>query len=74
MKTNLVHQLYQVRKFGTMPLDQFSELLSREEMERCQTSAKRGWYSLQSDVFTALMFRVIYFSSLHFTSYISMKH
>ncbi len=58
MKTNLVHQLYQVRKFGTMPLDHFSELLSREEMERCINAAKRSWYSLQADVFTALMFRV----------------
>jgi hypothetical protein len=63
VKTNLVHQLYQVRKFGTMPLDYFTELLSRKEMDRCQNSVKRGWCSLQADVFTALMFRV-YFQSI----------
>ena len=66
MKTNLVHQLYQVRKFGTMPLDQFSELLTREELERCQNAVKRGWFSLQCDVFTSLMFRVLY--STHSTT------
>ena len=47
VKTNLVHQLYQVRKFGTMPLEHFSELLSREELDRCLYNMKNcmlnGW-------------------------------
>ena len=64
VKTNLVHQLYQVRKFGTMPLSHFTELLSPQELERCRNSVKRGWTNLQQDVFTCLMFRVIFLLSL----------
>ena len=66
VKTNLVHQLYQVRKFGTMPLEHFSELLSAEELEKCRNSVKRGWTNLQADVFTSLMFRVSFILSLFY--------
>ena len=73
VKTNLVHQLYQVRKFGSMPLSYFSELLSPEEMERCRNSVKRGWTNLQQDVFTSLMFRVIFLLSLLYCIFCSRE-
>ena len=73
VKTNLVHQLYLVRKFGSMPLSYFSELLSPEEMERCRNSVKRGWTNLQQDVFTSLMFRVIFLLSLLYCIFCSRE-
>ena len=35
MKTNLVHTLYQVQKFGTMPIEKFVDLLKPGEKKRC---------------------------------------
>ena len=59
MKTNLVHTLYQVQKFGTMPIEKFADLLKPGEKKRClQNKVSKKWYSIPQEVFTSFIFQV----------------
>ena len=59
MKTNLVHILYQVQKFGTMEIEKFADLLKPEEKKRCLANkVSKKWYSIPQEVFTSFIFRV----------------
>ena len=59
MKTNLVHTLYQVQKFGVMPIEKFAELLKPGERKRClQNRVSKKWYSIPVEVFTSFIFQV----------------
>ena len=59
MKTNLVHTLYQVQKFGTMPIEKFADLLKPGEKKRClQNKVSKKWYSIPAEVVTSFIFRV----------------
>ena len=59
MKTNLVHTLYQVQKFGIMPIDRFADLLKPGEKKRClQNKVSKKWYSIPVEVFALFIFRV----------------
>ena len=59
MKKNLVHILYQVQKFGVMPIEKFVDLLKPEERKRClQNRVSKKWYSISVEVFTSIIFRV----------------
>ena len=59
MKTNLVHTLYQVQKFGTMPIEKFADLLKPREKKRClQNKVSKKWYSIPQEVFTSFIFRI----------------
>ena len=59
MKTNLVHTLFRVQKYGLMSIDQFSDLLSPADFKRCKKSQKKTWYSLTLHVFTNFTFQVV---------------
>jgi hypothetical protein len=58
VKQNLVHTLYQVRKYGQMPVEKFHGIIMPTEMERALKYKPVSWYSLPSDVLTSLIFRV----------------
>ena len=59
MKTNLVHTLYQVQKFGTMEIEKFVDLLKPGEKKRClQNRVSKKWYTIPQEVFTSFIFRV----------------
>ena len=59
MKTNLVHTLYQVQKFGVIPIDKFADLLKPGEKKRClQNRVSKKWYSIPVEVFTSFILRV----------------
>ena len=59
VKTNLVHTLYQVQKFGTMEIEKFAGLLKPGEMKRClQNRVSKKWYTIPQEVFTSFIFRV----------------
>ena len=59
MKTNLVHTLYQVQKFGIMPIEKFANLLKPGEKKRClQNKVSKKWYSIPVEVFTSFIFWV----------------
>ena len=59
MKTNLVHTLYQVQKFGVMPIEKFVDLLKPGEKKRhLQNKVSKKWYSIPVEVFTSFIFRV----------------
>lgn len=59
MKTNLVHTLYQVQKYGSFALDRFVEMLRPSERKRCGAQqTRKHWYSMPIDVFTAFVFQV----------------
>ena len=59
MKTNLVHTLYQVQKFGTMEIEKFVDLLKLGEKKRClQNRISKKWYTIPQEVFTSFIFRV----------------
>ena len=59
MKTNLVHTLFRVRKYGLMELEKFKDVLSPSDFRRCQGSKKNTWYSLTQSVFTSFIFQVL---------------
>jgi hypothetical protein len=74
MKTNIVHTLFKVQKYGLMLIDQFKDILSPADFRRCKKSQKT-WYSLPLHVFTNFTFQVIYlfdflmvFDSCHIVS------
>ena len=60
VKTNIVHTLFRVQKYGLMPLEQFHDILTPAEIKRCKKSqnAKKTWYSLNLHVFTRFIYQV----------------
>jgi hypothetical protein len=60
VKTNIVHTLFNVQKYGLMSIDQFNDLLSPADLKICKKSQKKIWYSLPLNVFTNFTFQVIY--------------
>jgi hypothetical protein len=58
MKQNLVHTLYQVCKYGQMPVDKFHGIITPTEMDRALKYKTINWYSLPSDVLTSLIYKV----------------
>ena len=61
MKTNIVHTLFRVQKYGLMSIDQFRDILSPADLKRCKKSQKKTWYSLPLNVFTNFTFQVFYY-------------
>ena len=59
MKTNLVHTLFRVRKYGLMNLEKFKDVISPSDFRRCQRSKKNTWYSLTQGMFTSFLFQVL---------------
>ena len=58
VKTNLVHTLYRVQKYGVFELEKFKELLSPEEERACLANSRKSWYSMPLEVFTSFIFKV----------------
>ena len=65
VKTNLVHTLYRVQKYGVFELEKFKELLSPEEERACLANSRKSWYSMPLEVFTSFIFKVHSPSSGH---------
>ena len=65
VKTNLVHTLYWVQKYGVLELEKFKELLSPEEERVCLVNSRKSWYSMPLEVFTLFIFKVHSLSSSH---------
>ena len=72
MKTSMVHILYRVKFVRCMPLVSLKIWLTKEEYKRCVNSpyTEKTWYSLTTDVFVALLFRVIFLLT-HYIDFIS---
>jgi hypothetical protein len=64
VKTNIVHTLFWVQKYGLMSIDQFNGILSPSDLKRCKKSQKKTWYSLPLNVFTNFTFQVISYFDL----------
>ena len=60
MKTNIVHTMFRVQKYGLMFLDMFKDILSPADLKSCKKSRAKTWYSLSLNVFTNFTFQVIY--------------
>jgi hypothetical protein len=58
VKQNLVHTLYQVRRYGQMPVEKFQGIITPAEMDRALKYKPLSWYSLPADVLTSLIFRM----------------
>ena len=59
MKTNLVHTVYRVQKYGLFPIERFKEMLRPSEVRMCGAQkARKTWYSMPLQVFTSFVFRV----------------
>ena len=59
VKTNLVHTLYRVQKYGLLPIERFQEMLRPSELRMCGAQkARKTWYSMPLQVFTSFVFRV----------------
>ena len=61
VKTNIVHTLFRVQKYGLMSIDQFTDILSPADLKRCKKSQKKTWYSLPLPMFTNFTFQVIFY-------------
>ena len=66
VKTNIIHTLFRVQKYGLMPLKQYQDILTPSNIKRCKKSqnTKKTWYSLNLHVFTNFIFQVrsLYYS------------
>ena len=62
MKTNIVHTLFRVQKYGLMSIEQFNDILSPADLKVAKKSQKKTWYSLPLNVFTNFTFQVSIFS------------
>ena len=60
MKTNIVHTMFRVHKYGLISIDQIRDMLTPADLNRCKKSYKKMWYSLPLNVFTNITFKVIY--------------
>ena len=69
VKTNLIHTLYRVQKYGVLELEKFKELLSPEEERACLANSRKSWYSMPLEVFTTFIFKVHSPSSGHSITY-----
>jgi len=69
VKMNLVHTLYCVRKYGSMPIDKFNKILSAEEMQTCKQNPRKTWYSMPLEVFTTFIYQVIVIICYLFDNY-----
>jgi hypothetical protein len=58
VKQNLVHTLYQVRRYGQMPMEKFHGIILLDEMDRALKYKPVSWYLLPSDVLTSLIYRM----------------
>jgi hypothetical protein len=58
VKTNLVHTLHRVNKYGVLPLPSFKDLITRAEYKKCESNPKKSWFNLTAEVFAAFLFRV----------------
>ena len=63
MKTNTVHTLFRVQKYGLMPLEQYEDILTASDIKRCKKTQnlKKAWYSLNLHVFTGFIFQVWFY-------------
>jgi hypothetical protein len=41
VKTNIVHTLFRVQKYGLMSIDQFTNILSPVDLKRCKKTQKK---------------------------------
>jgi hypothetical protein len=71
----MVHTLYRVKSVGCMPLESLRIWLTEDEYRRCVNNPyiEKTWYKLTTDVFIALLFRVILLP-YHYFHLISMNH
>ena len=74
VKTNTVHTLFRVQKYGLMPLEQYNDILTASDIKRCKKSqhVKKTWYTLNLHVFTSFIFQVIDNCSFMFLYVISI--
>jgi len=70
IKTKLVHILYQIQKYGVMPIKEFKELLNDFEYTKCQQNLKKTWYSMSLKVFTSFIFQVCLVKCSSFFSFL----
>ena len=60
VKTNIVHTMFRVQKFGLMSFDMFKDILSHVDLKSCKKLRAKTWYSLSLNVFTNFTCQVIY--------------
>ena len=58
VKTNTVHTIFRVRKYGQMDLEKLKDVLSAADFMRCKRVQKKTWYTLPLNVFTTFIFQV----------------
>lgn len=67
VKTNTVHILFRVRKYGLMELDKFKDVLSATNLKHCKRPQKKTWYTLPLNVLCSFIFQVSFKSQTFYT-------
>ena len=58
VKTNIVHTIFRVRKYGQMDLEKLKDVLSETDFLRCKRGQHKTWYTLPLSVFIVFIFQV----------------
>ena len=62
VKTNIVHTLFRVQKYGLMSLDMFKDIFSPADLKGYKKWRAKTWYWLSFNVLTNFTFQVIYWN------------
>jgi hypothetical protein len=57
VKTNTVHTLFRVRKYGQMDLEKLKDVLSAADFMRCKRGQKKTWYTMPMNISSPSSFR-----------------
>jgi hypothetical protein len=71
VKSSLPSKLHRIRYFGTLELEDFKDLISKEDYLACINAKKKHntWYPLTIDVFVSFLYKVITFPYFDFSPF-----
>ena len=75
MKASLPSRLQRIWTFGGLPLEEYTKLISAEDIKICETekSKHETWYSLMLDIFVAFLYKVSIKSLSSFSSCLTQR-
>jgi hypothetical protein len=62
VKSSIPSRLHRIRHFGNLELEDFKDIISKEDYLACLSAKKKHntWYPLTVDVFVSFLFKVLF--------------
>ena len=75
MKASVPSRLQRIQTFESLPLEEYTKLISAEEIKICEIekSKHETWYSLTLDIFVAFLYKVSIKSLSSFSSCLTQR-